>query len=603
MNIEIKRSIKNNSTNGSISSFVLECLKPFKLGIIILLITGILWAIELSVTPYITKIIIDKLSYITGENIIKELLKPVLFYFLLLIFIISMFRFNDFIWIKITYPLKRHVGEVVMKKMMEHSLTLFQNHFAGALSNRVREVMAAIPDILKLGINQFFNHSIALVIAVLMLSTINYRFSILLAGWLIIFIIVTVFCSKRAKKLCETVASVRTGVVGQIVDILSNLVSIHLFAAKKIESKQLRKYLDGYVAVEQKRDWWFIFMMSVQSFTFVAYEALSFYLLIIGFKAGIVTAGDFVLVLGINSSIVHILWSLSDDILKGAELIGNINQGLHIALAPIEIEDKPNAKALQVTEGQIIFDKVNFQYKGAAPLFQDKSIIIEPGQKVGLVGYSGGGKTTFVNLILRLYDISDISGARAGAILIDGQDIRDVTQASLRSNIAMIPQDPSLFHRSVMENIRYGLINASDEEVIEAAKRSHAHDFILKLPQQYKALVGERGVKLSGGQRQRIAIARAILKNAPILILDEATSQLDSITENNIQESLWNLMQGKTTLVIAHRLSTLLNMDRILVFERGKIIEDGPHLELLAKEGLYKKLWAAQIGGFLQDER
>jgi ATP-binding cassette subfamily B protein len=266
-------------------------------------------------------------------------------------------------------------------------------------------------------------------------------------------------------------------------------------------------------------------------------------------------------------------------------------------MLPLEIVDKPNATILNCTHGKIRFDKIKFHYKGTAPLFQNKSIEIKAGQKVGLVGYSGGGKSTFVNLILRLYDITD------GAILIDGQDIRDVTQDSLRTSIALIPQDPSLFHRSLMENIRYGRIDATDEEVILAAKKAHAHEFIEKLSQSYDSLVGERGVKLSGGQRQRIAIARAILKNAPILILDEATSQLDSVTESSIQESLWELMQNKTTLVIAHRLSTLLHMDRIIVFDKGVIVEDGTHAELLTNNGLYRTLWKAQVGGFLPDKK
>jgi len=199
-------------------------------------------------------------------------------------------------------------------------------------------------------------------------------------------------------------------------------------------------------------------------------------------------------------------------------------------------------------------------------------------------------------LILRLYDVTN------GSIIIDGQDIRDVSQDSLHKNIAMIPQDPSLFHRSLMDNIRYGRIDATDEEVIEAAKKAHAHEFIKMLPQGYDSLVGERGVKLSGGQRQRIAISRAILKDAPILILDEATSQLDSVTESLIQDSLWELMQDKTTIVIAHRLSTLLHMNRVLVFDQGKIVEEGSPDELLAKGGLYKKLWDAQVGGFLGDK-
>ncbi len=212
------------------------------------------------------------------------------------------------------------------------------------------------------------------------------------------------------------------------------------------------------------------------------------------------------------------------------------------------------------------------------------------------MGYSGSGKSTFVNLILRLYDIT------SGHIYIDDQDIREVTQDSLHKVIGMIPQDPSLFHRSLRENIHYGRPEATDKEVIEAAKHGHAHEFIEALPHGYDSLVGERGVRLSGGQRQRIAIARAILKNAPILILDEATSQLDSVTESYIQDSLWEVMEGKTTIVIAHRLSTLLHMDRILVFDRGKIVADGTHQELLTKGGLYKTLWDAQVGGFLPEK-
>ncbi|MCH2037632.1 MAG: ATP-binding cassette domain-containing protein, partial [Rickettsiales bacterium] len=223
----------------------------------------------------------------------------------------------------------------------------------------------------------------------------------------------------------------------------------------------------------------------------------------------------------------------------------------------------------------------------------NKNIIIKPGEKVGLVGFSGSGKTTFINLILRFYDIE------SGTITIDGQDISTISQESLRRNIAMIPQDTSLFHRSIMDNIRYGLLDASDEEVRMAAKHAHADEFIEKLPEGYHSMVGERGIKLSGGQRQRIAIARAILKNAPILILDEATSALDSVNEKFIQDGLHNLTQNRTTIVIAHRLSTLLEMDRILVFDKGSIIEDGPHQDLLKQNGHYAYMWNMQTGQYL----
>jgi len=251
---------------------------------------------------------------------------------------------------------------------------------------------------------------------------------------------------------------------------------------------------------------------------------------------------------------------------------------------------------LVVKKGTIEFENVSFRYHKGRDIFLDKSLTIKGGEKVGLVGFSGSGKTTFVNLILRFFDVDE------GRILIDGQNIADATQDSLRAQIAMIPQDTSLFHRTLMENIRYGKLDATDEEVIDASKRGHCHEFIMQLEEGYESLVGERGIKLSGGQRQRITVARAILKNAPILILDEATSALDSITEKYIKESLADLMRGRTTIVIAHRLSTLADMDRILVFKDGHVIEDGNHSALITLDGHYAKLWNMQAGGFLPEE-
>lgn len=325
--------------------------------------------------------------------------------------------------------------------------------------------------------------------------------------------------------------------------------------------------------------------------------ACSTYFLVSLYGNGLITAGDFILILGLFMETGHIMWFTMSQVGEWNEVVGKGKQSLLTLMLPLDIQDKPAAADLHCARGHIAFNNVTFRYKGSShesPRALEATFVeINAGQKVGLVGYSGSGKSTFVNLILRLYDVTE------GTILIDGQNIRDVTQHSLRENIAMIPQDPSLFHRSLMENIRYGRIDATDQDVIEAAKGANAHDFIERLPQGYDALVGERGVKLSGGQRQRIAIARAILKNAPILVLDEATSQLDSVTENLIQQSLWQLMLGKTTIIIAHRLSTLLHMDRVLVFDKGKIVEDGIHSELLIKSGLYKQLWEAQVGGFL----
>jgi ATP-binding cassette subfamily B protein len=308
------------------------------------------------------------------------------------------------------------------------------------------------------------------------------------------------------------------------------------------------------------------------------------------------TVGEFSMVAGLTILLIEAARGLSRSFLEFFEYLGNISDGVSIFVQSHEIIDKPDAPRLTVDRGEITFRDVCFIYTEGMQVFDHLNVTIEAKQQVGLVGFSGSGKSTFVNLILRLFE------PHAGAILIDGQNILDVTQDSLRENISMIPQDPQLFHRSLKENIRYGRLDASDEEVIEAARKAHAHEFILETEEQYASLVGERGVKLSGGQRQRIAIARAILKNSPILILDEATSSLDSVTEKKIQLGLENLMKGRTVVVVAHRLSTISHMDRILVFDQGRIIEDGSHEQLLRRKGHYAHLWEMQAGGFLPEK-
>jgi ATP-binding cassette subfamily B protein len=296
----------------------------------------------------------------------------------------------------------------------------------------------------------------------------------------------------------------------------------------------------------------------------------------------------------INNYVIYLMWSAANSMRNFLEDLGTMNQAVEILKEPIEIKD--GKKNLNVTKGEIKFENVKFAYDKNEPIFTEKSIIIKPGEKVGLVGHSGSGKSTFISLILRLFDVEN------GKILIDNQDISKVKKESLRKSIGVIPQDSSLLHRNLFENIAYGQNKIDKDKVIEAAKNAHAHEFINELPEKYRSLVGERGIKLSGGQRQRIAIARAFVKNAPILILDEATSALDSITENLIQESFKKLMKDKTTLVVAHRLSTLRIMDRILVFDKGKIIEDGTHKELMDLKGVYAKLWNSQVNGVLTKE-
>jgi ATP-binding cassette subfamily B protein len=312
-----------------------------------------------------------------------------------------------------------------------------------------------------------------------------------------------------------------------------------------------------------------------------------------GWQQGWVTLGDFTQVSMQMFWVLGLTWNVSHQVTIFARESGTVSDALHLIRKKHDLIDRPNAHLLSVTQGTINFENVFFEYKKNRPVFENLNLHIPAGQKIGIVGFSGSGKTTFVNLLLRFYDL------QAKHILIDQQDIAHATQDSLHNQIAMIPQDSSLFHRSLMDNIRYGRLDASDDEVIQASKLAHCHEFIQQLEEGYNALVGERGIKLSGGQRQRIAIARAILKNAPILILDEATSSLDSITEKFIQDSLYQLMQGRTTIVVAHRLSTLSNMDRILVFHQGIIVEDGTKESLLATNGHFAKLWSMQTDGFL----
>ena len=578
-------------------SFILTSIKQFKFYVIGLFVTSTIWSIDVSLGPYLLKIMVDRTENIDHRGVLLALSEPVILYIILLIVVLVASRLDDFIWLKLRPNLQKYTGIKLMKRMMSHSADLYQNHFAGSLVNKINDVIGGIPDIIRICVHQIFGNVLTLVIASYTLYQTNAKFAAVFIFWGGTFIIISFKLSATASNLSKDVADIRSRLVGYKADTLSNITTIRLFTGKKQETQGLITAFDKLVLAMQKRDWFFLKMSTFQGGSFVLYQIICLWLLIIGLEERAITSGDFILVLTINISLIQILWNFSHYIHDLAEVIGRVNQGLSIVLMPIQIKDTEYAEVLKVTDGEIIFDAVKFGYKNSDPLFDNLSIKIDPYQKVGLVGYSGSGKTTFVNLILRLYDINE------GRILIDGQNIREVTQTSLRKAIGVIPQDPTLFHRSIKDNIGYSRPEATEEEIITAAKKAQAHQFIVQLPEGYDSLVGERGVKLSGGQRQRIAIARAFLKDPPILVLDEATSQLDSITEGLIQNSLLELFEGKTTLTVAHRLSTLMYMDRILVFDQGKIVEDGSHAQLLQFKGLYKAMWDAQVGGFLPEHK
>ncbi|MGL9731325.1 MAG: ABC transporter ATP-binding protein [Wolbachia sp.] len=587
----------NDITTKQVISFILKMLRPFPFHITIVLLTALVWAVDISFSPYLIKIIIDRASISDADDLFRSIATPAISYVLILFLLECMNRlYNYFCEIKMIPNLRKNIVESSISILLNQDNSHYQNNFSGSLANKVNDLTNYIPDIMQIMADRVMGHALALSIAIYFLWQVNINFALLMLTWSALFVLSSLLLAGKITHLADAWSELGSSITGKMVDVFSNIMSVRLFASKYQEKLSLRATYSEAVKAEQKLQWLYTWIFTFYGFLFLIMQILNLYFLIKGRGQGSITDGDFAFVMTVNIAIANFLWMIAKDFSQFSKSWGRITQALRTITVIPEIQDQPDAADLVVKKGEITFNQVHFYYKDAEPIFENKSIIIKSGQKVGLVGYSGSGKSTFVNLILRLYDV------KSGKISIDGQDIRNVTQDSLHRNIGMIPQDPSLFHRTLMENIRYGKADASDDELIEAAKRAHAHEFISKLPQGYESLVGERGVKLSGGQKQRIAIARAILKNAPILILDEATSQLDSVTESNIQESLWELMQGKTTIVIAHRLSTLLHMDRILMFDQGKIIEDGTHQALLDKNGMYKTLWDAQVGGFLPEE-
>lgn len=578
--------------------FIVKMIRPFWGGIAVMFVVGIYWAIDISLSPYIMKVLLDRLATSTPATAMESLIWPAIAYIALSFGMSTAWRSRDyFVSVKMIPKLRARIGRTNFATLLKKSHSYYQNHLAGSLANKTNDLAVSVPEILESIFDHFIPQFLALSFAIYTLWQVNFKFALCLLIWILVFLGSALLASRRLIHLSDKWSEEVSTIIGRLVDVISGILSVRLFSRKSYERDAFRQITDKATKAEKKVKKIYFLIWCCYGYSFVINLGFNLYFLIQGRVNDTISVGDFALVLTINLAIVEFLWRLAEEFSKFSDHLGKAVQSLRTLMIPDEIKDRPNAQPLIITKGEIVFDQVQFHYKGTAPLFENKAVTIPGGQKVGLVGYSGSGKTTFVNLILRLFEIN------SGRILIDSQDIRQVTQDSLWEHIGMIPQDPVLFHRSLMENIRYGKADATDEEVIEAAKKAHAHDFIIGLSQGYNSLVGERGIKVSGGQRQRIAIARAILKNAPILILDEATSQLDSVTEQYIQESLGQLMEEKTTIVVAHRLSTLLSMDRILVFDQGKIVEDGTHQELLKKKGLYKTLWDTQVGGFVPEER
>ncbi len=480
--------------------------------------------------------------------------------------------------------------------LMLHSYSFFTNNFTGSLVQKINRFSRAFESITD---NLVFEFT-PLVIAIVGSIWVTYFYapivSFILIIWVVLFIIFSIFIARWKIKYDVVVAEADSKSSGYLSDSISNNNAISLFTGNIHESRGYRDVSDDQ-ANKKYFSWRVGSLIDYAQAILISFvEFFIFYYAIKYWGSGLITIGTFVLAQTYVINVADKMWGLNRIIRNFYESLADCKEIVDILETKHEVADITDAKNLSVSGGEIVFEKVSFEFNDDRKVLRDLNLTIKPKQRLAVVGPSGAGKTTLVRLIMRLYDI------KSGTIKIDGQDIREVTQESLRHNISLVPQDPVLFHRTLMENIRYGRRDATDEEVIKAARLAHCSEFIDSLPNKYDTFVGERGIKLSGGERQRVAIARAILKKAPILIFDEATSSLDSHSEALIQDALENLMKESTTIVIAHRLSTIKKMDRIISMRDGKIVEDGSHHELSnRKSGLYKKLWDLQVSGFIDN--
>lgn len=474
-----------------------------------------------------------------------------------------------------------------------HSFRFFSNTFTGGLVRKIGRLSDSFEMLQDILIYQILHLVLTVGGAIIVLATQVPLLALVFFVWAALLLSVHITFGRWKQKYNIDASKKDSAITAALADAFSNHENIRSFASARYEHERFNETV-GMWRRAALISWDLDGLINGLNglFSIIA-QAFIFWLLITLWGRGEIQAGDIVLVQTYFFFALLQLFFFGNIIRRYYHAMANAEEGVGILSLPHEVYDAPDPKPFMPQRGEISFEQVSFSFGGKESVLQDFSLHIKDGEKMAFVGSSGAGKSTVMKLLLRLYDID------GGAIRIDGTNIREVKQDDLRSAIALVPQEPILFHRSLMENIRYGRLSASDEEVKEAARHAHCEEFISRLPLGYDTLVGERGIKLSGGERQRIAIARAFLKNAPILILDEATSSLDSESERFIQDALNILMEGKTVLVIAHRLSTIMHMDRIVVLSAGKIIDEGTHAELIAREGIYKTLWSIQAGGFI----
>jgi ATP-binding cassette subfamily B protein len=556
---------------------------------------GLAVAVSSILNPFLYKKIIDLVS----GTVPSPILRGDLFYYLFLVAIVVLsynilFRIGDYLSSYFQSNVMREIHNDTFGRLMNHSYRFFSSNFSGSLVSKAKRFTASFERITDIIIYSFWFTVVHItgVLVILFIEAPSIGF--LFLGWAIIYILITALFIKKKVKYDLIEASADSKVTASFADAFTNILNIKIFSSRTKEYETFKEVT--YDEFQKRRKSWYFgnFQRTIQGFLMAILQIIILYMMIRMWLEGSITTGIIVLVQIYMFAAFDHLWELGNSMVRLFKSVADAKEMVDIFEEKPDIEDIKNPEECAISKGEIKFKNVDFEYVKDHAVFDDFSFDIKSGEKVGLVGHSGSGKSTIVKMLLRFADVKE------GVIMIDDQNISKIKQEELRQNISYVPQEPILFHRSIRENIGYSRTGASEKEIIEAAKKAHAHEFISTLPHGYDTLVGERGIKLSGGERQRIAIARAMLKDSPILMLDEATSSLDSISESYIQEAFGELMKGKTTIVIAHRLSTIQKMDRIIVLDKGKIVEEGTHKDLLEKNGFYAELWSHQTGGFLE---
>ena len=588
-------SKKESNNISRVLHYFWKALMQCKIRTILILFLVPTWIfISNVVVPYGTSEIVGKLS--NGEYEIEN-------YVGILLLTIIPAAFNNLVVIRmidwLDWSLDAKCGEYLSKlafdAVINQSMTFHSNRFSGSLTSAANKLPSAFINLKSNFVWDVFPLILTVLYAVGVALFICVPFAVIMIVYIVVYMTVAIVTYYKTRDVDEALADAENKQTGQLADAITNEVSVKSYARESFEagrfSKATGRTKRATFDVAKVSFWRNLSMNFVNMITFIGLLVL----IVMGHNLFGLTLASTVFLYSLSNSLLSNVWTINHILRRVNNSFGNAKEMVKILDLPFIVDDKTD-KPLKINDAKIEFSHVSFKHdEQKHDLFSDFSLVVSAGQSVGLVGVSGAGKSTLTKLLLRFDDVT------SGAIFIDGQDIRDVTQKSLRESIAYVPQESSLFHRSVYENIAYGKVGATREEVLRAAKLANADEFISKLPDGYDTLVGERGIKLSGGQRQRIAIARAIIKDAPILVLDEATSALDSESEALIQGALKNLMEGRTSIVVAHRLSTIAGLDKIVVLDNGVIVQEGTHKQLLTKDGEYKKLWSRQSGAFLEE--